>query len=112
MKKILIVEDDSHLNTGIVMALQGGSLTLDSAFTTSSAFMPTTREEMPLVLPLQPPVNFTSFIMPSSMVTSIWREHTPFGLYTDVFVICFSFPLFSLKFSYIFYQKTLKKTIA
>lgn len=38
MKKILIVEDDSHLNTGIVMALQGGSLTLDSAFTISEAW--------------------------------------------------------------------------
>ncbi|MDD6815390.1 MAG: hypothetical protein PUE84_02950 [Firmicutes bacterium] len=24
MKKILVVEDDRHLNTGIVMALQGG----------------------------------------------------------------------------------------
>ena len=38
MKKIMIVEDDSHLNTGIVMALQGGSLTLDSAFTISEAW--------------------------------------------------------------------------
>ncbi len=38
MKRILIVEDDRHLNTGIVMALQGGGMMLDSAFTISEAW--------------------------------------------------------------------------
>ncbi|MGN1143548.1 MAG: response regulator transcription factor [Anaerovoracaceae bacterium] len=38
MKKILVVEDDRHLNTGIAMALQGGTLTLDSAYDVSEAW--------------------------------------------------------------------------
>ena len=38
MKKILVVEDDRHLNTGIVMALQGGTLSLDSAYDVSEAW--------------------------------------------------------------------------
>lgn len=78
-------------------------------FTTSSAFMPTTRADMPFVLPLQPPVNFTSFITPSSIVISIWREQTPFGLYTDVFVILiFPFRCFPRIFLYILPKKAAK----
>ena len=38
MKRILVVEDDRHLNTGIIMALQNGGMMLNSAYAVSEAW--------------------------------------------------------------------------
>jgi len=49
-----------------------------SRFMTSSAFCPRTSDEIPCVLPLQPPIKATSLMMPLSFRSiSIADEHVP-----------------------------------
>ncbi len=54
---------------------------------TSSAFIPSTREPIPLRFPLQPPKNETFEIVPSFKSNLIFEEQTPFVLYSYVKII-------------------------
>ena len=55
---------------------------------TSSYFIPFTSLLMPWRLPLQPPKNFTSTILPSSPVNSMNRAQVPTVCYVMVFICC------------------------
>ena len=54
---------------------------------TSCAFWPRTSERMPLRLPSQPPINYTSLMMSPSISRMMLREQVPRVLYKNAMLI-------------------------